>query len=276
MILLSYLVNADAPICAGLCSTTLSRLGTQHPLSHADQSCLPFVAVLTQPKPGHVKATDTVCQPPHNSTPKLNQFQDTSRTRHNHRRPAPSSRRQTHDCLLAAAGRSSFETKVLPKLRSLESNLRTINQLPTDIFVLIPRHFTRGNEFALVGYAPFPTTVSVQNTGNGRCAFSSSTYIQKAAQERQHLRGKRGIISSRWTPRRPHSKHRQVNDPSPRHLRQKHRHVTPQFLLSLFWHVHDLQTKRVRNPELDQQAVEVQPLLMNDFPNRVFDGEVTR
>jgi hypothetical protein len=38
--------------------------------------------------------------------------------------------------------RSALEQQVLPKLRSLESNLQPINRLPKDAFILIPRFFT--------------------------------------------------------------------------------------------------------------------------------------
>jgi len=55
---------------------------------------------------------------------------------------------------------------------------------------------------------------------------------------------------------------RQLSNPSPRH-------IIPQLLLSPPRRAYD-QTKRVRSPEFDQQAVKIQPLLMNRFPNRTF------
>ena len=45
-------------------------------------------------------------------------------------------------CLQTTAVKSALETRVLPKLRSLESVMRPINRLPKDIFILIPRFFT--------------------------------------------------------------------------------------------------------------------------------------
>ena len=63
----------------------------------------------------------------------------------------------------------------------------------------------------------------------------------------------------------------QVNNPSPRQLRQQPRHMIPQIPPSLRWLVHDLWTKRVRSPELDQQAVEVHPFPLNRFQSCVAD-----
>ena len=48
-------------------------------------------------------------------------------------------------CSKINAVRTALETKVLPKLRSLESILQPINRLPEDILILIPRFFTNGD-----------------------------------------------------------------------------------------------------------------------------------
>jgi len=60
--------------------------------------------------------------------------------------PARHSHRDLQLCLQVTAIKSSLETKVLPKLRSLESMLQLINRLPTDVFVLMLRFLTREKE----------------------------------------------------------------------------------------------------------------------------------
>ena len=57
-------------------------------------------------------------------------------------------------CFQVTAIRSSLETRVLQKLRSLESILQPINRLPKDIFVLIPRFLTQDGK--LDPYSHFP------------------------------------------------------------------------------------------------------------------------
>ena len=54
-----------------------------------------------------------------------------------------------------------METKVLPKLRSLESILQPINRLPKDIFILIPRFFTREKGDSWEDYTYFPMNGSL-------------------------------------------------------------------------------------------------------------------
>ena len=58
-------------------------------------------------------------------------------------------------CLQITGVRNALEKKVLPKLRSLESFLQPINQMPKDIFILIPHYFARGSG----DHDPFPMNI---------------------------------------------------------------------------------------------------------------------
>ena len=63
----------------------------------------------------------------------------------------------------------------------------------------------------------------------------------------------------------------QINEASPSQFRQQTRCMISHILPSLV-RVHEARTNRMRGPESDQQAVQIQPFLTNHFLDRVFGG----